>query len=171
MNDRQGAPNLPADPRGFTYPLTPYLRQQTWHMERLESRLAQVNRALLAARAEGDALQAAFADQASHLHRLMQPRPDPLAQQRGLTYLAFLQGQIQAQAEEMTRLASQKSTLQTECVAQQRKIDGLAEHRAAAVQDHANELARLAAAEADREWIGRLRYPATRAFHPAGDAP
>lgn len=154
-----------ADLRGFTYALAPYLRKQEWQMERLENRLARLRQLLVELREQRAALDLDFQSQVSLLQLNWQPRPNPQMHQRGLGYLAQLRGQIQQKDKEIDALCEQNAFLQAECVAQQRKIDGLQEHRADAIQEYANDCARSAAAEADRNWIGRLYYRTARDAH------
>ncbi|GKS74664.1 hypothetical protein AVME950_07230 [Acidovorax sp. SUPP950] len=156
------AQSVNADLRGFTYALAPYMRKQEWQMERLENRLARLRQSLAESREQRAALDLDFQSQVAHLQLNWQPRPDPHMHQRGLGYLAQLRGHIQEKDREIEALCEQKALLQADCVAQQRKIDGLKEHRADAIQEYVNDAARAAAAEADRSWIGRLYYRTAR---------
>jgi len=157
---KQAAPVAVAsavDLRGFSYPLEPYLRKQEWQLERLEGRMARLQQTLTEALAQGRALQAQFDAQALQMQQAVQNRLDPRWYQRGLAYLAQARCRIDDQDREIEALQARRDALKSECIAQQRTIDGLQEHRTAALRDYALEAARLAAAEADRDWIGRMR--------------
>lgn len=160
-----------ADLRGFTYALAPYMRKQEWQMERLENRLALLRQSLAESREQRAALNLDFQSQVSHLQLNWQPRPNPQMHQRGLGFLAKLRGRIQEKDRDVEALCEQKALLQAECVAQQRKIDGLKEHRADAIQEYVNDAARSAAAEADRNWIGRLYYRTARGAESFENSP
>ena len=140
-------------------------------MERLENRLARLRQLLAASRAQRATLGSDFQSQAAHLQLQLQPRPDPQVHQRGLGYLSALQRQILEKEQEIEALCVQKALLQKESLDQQRKIDGLKEHRAGVLQEYANDSARLAAAEADRNWIGRLHCKTSRSLENLGPLP
>ncbi|BFO56021.1 MULTISPECIES: hypothetical protein [Comamonadaceae] len=153
------------DLRGFTYPLEPYLRKQEWQLERLEARLARLLQDIARAVEQGRELQAQFDAQAQQMQQWMQVRLDPRLHQRGLAYLADARRRIADHTRELEALHAQRVALKAECIAQQRTIDGLQEHRADAVRDYALEAVRLAAAEADRDWIGRMALRAASSNH------
>lgn len=153
---RSVATSSAVDLRGFSYPLEPYLRKQEWQLERLEGRMARLQQTLSEALAQGRVLQAQFDEQALQMQQAVQSRLDPRLYQRGLAYLAQARCRIDEQGREIESLQAQRNALKTECIAQQRTIDGLQEHRTAALRDYTQEVARLAAAEADRDWIGRM---------------
>lgn len=143
------------DTRGFVYALAPYLQKQEWQLERLENQLAHASRQLVEAQARRDGLDEDFESQMASLRTSMHPSPNPQAYQRGLLYLAHLRSEMKKQDQEIEVLLSQKEQVRTQCIAQQLRLDGLAEHRANELQEYAGDRARLLAAEADRDWIGR----------------
>lgn len=142
-------------PRGFSYALAPYLRRQEWQMERLQARLARQSQGLAQAQAQLQAKQAQLQAHAAQMRQSLQSRLDPQAHRRGLAFLSALHAGIARQNQEIETLQAQKTALQTECLAQQRGIDGLLEHRAGAMRDHAQQAARAEAAQADRDWVSR----------------
>ncbi|MDA8456961.1 hypothetical protein M4R22_19560 [Acidovorax sp. GBBC 3334] len=144
------------DLRGFSYPLEPYLRKQEWQLERLEGKLAQVQKQLLCAQDSRRGLHLQFEGQARQMLQWTRARLDPHMHQRGLAYLADVRQRIETQDQEIQSLHAQKASLHEEFVAQQRTIDGLQEHRSIALQEYAQEVTRVQAAEADRDWIGRI---------------
>lgn len=143
------------DARGFVYALTPYLRKQEWQLERLENRLAVANRVLVVALEKRSALDENFEFQMKSLRSCMHPQPNPHAYQRGLLYLAHLRSEMKRQDQEIEVLRSQKEVVRAQCIGQQLRLDGLMDHRAIELQGYADNMARLSAAEADRDWIGR----------------
>ncbi|WCM91114.1 hypothetical protein M5C99_11795 [Acidovorax sp. NCPPB 2350] len=153
---RTSAQGALVDMRGFSYALVPYLRKQEWQMERLEGQLVKLQHAIAMAKEERRSADAAFQAQAAHLQRNVHARPDPRAHLQGLAYLADMRRQMDVQDREIEALCDQRVQLQGECLAQQRAIDGLLEHRSDAMQHYVQEALRLAAAEADRDWIGRV---------------
>lgn len=144
------------DLRGFSYALTPYLRKQEWQMERLQARMARLQQSLLQAEQALQEHETSLHAQAGQLRQSLHTRPDPLVYRRGLAFLSELHVRIDRQKQEVQALRVQKADLQAECLAQQRSIDGLLEHRTQALRDYALESERAAAAEADRDWVGRL---------------
>ncbi len=159
------------DLRAFNYPLAPYVRQQQWHMDALQTRLAQALKAVADAQAALDALRALLGTQAQQIQHNLNTRPDPASHRRGLAFLAQLQHRIGAQVQQLQMLQAQRESLQADCIAQQRKLDGLAEHRAQAIDEYAAEATRRELAEADRDWIGRLHRQAKAAQRVDGAAP
>lgn len=143
------------DARGFVYALTPYLQKQEWQLERLENQLAHASRQLVEAQARRGELNEGFESQMVSLRTSMNSSPNPQAYQRGLLYLAHLRSEMQKQDQEIEELLSQKELVRAQCIAQQLRLDGLAEHRANELQEFSDNRARLSAAEADRDWIGR----------------
>ncbi len=158
--NRPTTPSARVDLRGFAYALTPFVRQQEWQMESLQTQLVQAQRAVAEANAKLESLKALLHAQAAHVEQGLLKRPDPLAHRRGLQFLAQTQQHIVAQKGSVAALVKEHKRLQAESIDQQRKLDGLAEHRAQAEQEYAEEATRREAAEADREWIGRMRYRA-----------
>lgn len=144
-----------ADMRGFHYALTPFVRQQEWAMEVLQKQLAQLSKALFQAQEELQGMQAALQAQSHQMQQAMLQRANPQAYQQGLGFLVQLQQNIVLTHKKLEALRTQHSKTQAACVAQHCKLDGLAEHRIQAENDYVNELTRLAATEADRDWIGR----------------
>lgn len=142
-------------PRGFSYALAPYLHRQEWQMQRLQARLAKLCQSLDQAKGELQAQQAQLQAHAAQMRQSLQSRPDPLAHRRGLAFLSALHGRIARQNQEIEAMQSQKAALQADCLVQQRGIDGLLEHRAGAMRDHAQQAARAEAVQADRDWVSR----------------
>ncbi|SFD93450.1 hypothetical protein [Paracidovorax konjaci] len=159
------------DLRGFSYPLEPYLRKQEWQLERLEGRLAQVQKQLLSAQESRRSLYLQFEGQARQMLQWTQARIDPHMHQRGLAYLAGVRQRIETQDQEIQSLDARKASLHEEFVAQQRTIDGLQDHRSGALREYAQEVMRVQAAEADRDWIGRLPLRARQQPTPGEVAP
>jgi len=157
------------DMRGFQYDLMPFVKKQEWQMESLQRQLSKAQAAVVQAQEELAAMQGALQVQSQEIQKASLARPDPLAHQRGLEFLVHLLHRIQEQQLTVEELQAEKAAIQSECVAQQCKLDGLAEHQAQARQDFAVEQARLAASEADRDWIGRLKQRA-RNSALSGDA-
>lgn len=148
-------PKSRVDLRGFSYELAPYLHKQEWQMERLEARLAKVQQAIAKHREALNAQQKLMQSGALHLQQLMQSRPDPSAHRQGMSYLSDVRSRISKLQDEIDELVVQRAQLQAECVAQQQSVDGLLEHRDTAMHQFALEHERLAASEADRDWISR----------------
>jgi hypothetical protein len=125
-------------------------------MERLQARMARLQQSLVLAEQVLQEHEASLHAQAGQLRQSLHSRPDPLVHRRGLAFLSELHVRIDRQKQEVRSLLEQKEDLRAECLAQQRVIDGLLEHRAQALRDYALESERTAAAEADRDWAGRL---------------
>ena len=147
--------NSQADMRGFNYALAPYLRKQEWLYERLQNQLAQRNRELATAREMLEALQEQLELQAKSLQDLMHTRPSPEVHKQGMAYIARLRKQISEKDTEVQVLLQERNQAQTQCVTQQLKLDGLHDHREQEQASYAAQAMRLAAAEADRDWMGR----------------
>ena len=98
--------------------------------------------------------------QSAHIQQGLIQRPDPSSHQRGLAFLAQLQQRISAHKRSLKALQTERLLLQSECLAQQRKLDGLEEHRTQALHDYATQAAQREAADADRDWIGRMHHRA-----------
>jgi uncharacterized coiled-coil protein SlyX len=146
-----------ADMRGFKYDLTPFAQKQEWVMESLQRRLSKAQTDLTKAQAHLSTLQGGLQAQSEQIQKSLIARADPTAHQRGLEFLVSLLQRIDEQRRTIEKLHVEKTKVQTECLAQQCKLDGLAEHLVQAQSEFAIEQARLAASEADREWIGRLK--------------
>jgi chromosome segregation ATPase len=131
-------------------------------MEALLGRLAQAQRDVAEALANCETLSTNLRAQVDQLQRSLQLRPDPTAHRRGLMFLAQLQNQIKEQEQALQALKERRIALQTECMEQQRMLDGLAEHRADAQREYAMEAERREAGEADREWISRAHHRLAR---------
>lgn len=153
---RAPSPSSHVDLRAFSYPLAPYVRKQQWHMDTLQTQLAHALKDVSAAQAELDASRALLSAQAGQMQHSLTTRPDPTSHRRGLAFLAQLQHRIGAQLAQLQALQARRERLQADCIAQQRKLDGLAEHRAQALDEYAAEASRRELAEADRDWIGRI---------------
>ncbi|MFE1574346.1 hypothetical protein ACFIQG_21505 [Comamonas odontotermitis] len=143
------------DPRGFVYPLTPYLRKQEWHLDNLERRMSQLQRQIASVTQTRLAIENQCKQQSAYLHTSQQTRPDPTWHRSGLLHLLELRQQLQRRNQELAELAAQKELLQCERIVQQRKLDGLMEHRSFTLQEHVAEQQRIAAVEADRDWLSR----------------
>ena len=159
------------DLRGFSYPLEPYLRKQEWQLERLEGKLAQIQKLLLSAQESKHGLHVQLQGQSRQMLQWTQARLDPRMHQRGLAYLADIQHRIETQDQEIQSLDAQRIAIREEFVAQQQTIDGLQEHRANALREYAQEVTRLQAAEADRDWIGRIQLRANQRAKPSEVTP
>lgn len=149
------------DARGFVYALEPYLQKQVWLQERLENQLAQASRLLLDAREQRRQLDEDFEFQMKSLSMWMHTHPSPQTYQRGLLYLAHLRIEMKRQDQLIEMLLLQKEAKRAKCIEQQLRLDGLADHRTSKLREYTNNQARLAASEADRDWIGRaaLTHP------------
>lgn len=148
-----------ADMRGFQYALTPYVQKQEWIKESLQRKLSKAQVALAQAQEDLAALQAKLEAQSAQLQQAQLRHPDPIAHQHGLAFLVAVLQSIEMQKETVEQLEKEKKLIQMEYLAQQCKLDGLAEHHDQAQQVFAVEQTRHAASEADREWIGRLKRP------------
>lgn len=157
MNTKQKA-SAQVDMRGFQYALKPFVQQQEWFMESLQRELSKAQFALVQAQDELKAMQTKLEMQSAQIQQALGRRFDPLAHRRGLEFLVKLTHRIQKQHRSLEKLRTEKTRIQAECLTQQRKLDGLAEHRTQAQDDFAIEKVRLAAAEADRDWISRIRH-------------
>lgn len=146
------------DMRGFAYPLAPYLRKEQWAMDRLLAQSAKLHKAIAQAQSRCEALTARWKAQSSEVQHNLTRRPDPGTHQRGLVYLADLRRRIHAETLSIQQLEEQRAQLQRDCIVQQRKLDGLEQHRDRALASHAEEASRIASAEADRDWIARVRF-------------
>lgn len=161
------SPPSRVDLRGFSYALSPYVRQQEWHMDSLKAQLARAQRLVVEAQGKFDAMGASLRAQSAHIQQGLHQRPDPSSHQRGLSFLAQLQQRITDQKRSLLALESERLRLQSECLAQLRKLDGLEEHRTVALHDYASQAAQREATEADRDWLGRFHTRAApRRFGP-----
>lgn len=145
----------PSEGRAFVYSLEPYARQQQWRLEQIQTKLAQTRHAELLAEQQHRYQDEALAAQAQHLSVARQRRFDPGSDANGLSHLVQLQRRLAHQQEHLCRLREQCRALQAQCLELQRKLDALNEHRAGQLRAHQAELARLAAVEADRDWLAR----------------
>lgn len=145
------------DMRGFQYALKPFVQKQEWIKESLQRRLAKAQAALTNAQEELAGTQGTLEAQSKHIQHALLNKADPIAHQRGLEFLVSLIESIEAQKREIEKLQAEKKNIHSEYLAQQCKLDGLNEHYIQAQQDFAVEQTRNAAAEADREWIGRMK--------------
>ncbi len=152
--------SITADIRGFSYSLTPFLRQQEWRMDKTRNELASVQRGISAAEAEREELDIMTQNCAAELQFRFNDHADIDGYRRGLEYLALLRHRIMALQKKSDLLRSRRAELQSAVIAQQRKLDGLERHRADELQAYAQEAARIVSAEADRDWIGRAKNPA-----------
>lgn len=152
-------------PKGFVYQLAPYLRKQEWQSDRLEHRMSQLKRQMASLAQSRAAIASQTEEQTAYLHASQQARLNPALHRSGLLHLLELRHQLQRCDNELADLGAQKELLQAEWIAQQRKIDGLMEHRTTMLQAHVAETQRLAAVEADRDWLSRRRpLPLTMAL-------
>lgn len=151
-------PPSQVDLRGFSYALSPFVRQQRWHMDSLQAQLARAQRLVVESQKECEVMRASLCAQSAHIQQSLLQRPNPSAYHQGLAFLAQLQQRISAQKKSLQALQAERLRLQSECLAQQRKLDGLEEHRTLALQDYATQAAQREAAEADRDWIGRAHH-------------
>ena len=142
-------------PKGFVYQLTPYLRKQEWQIDRLEHRMSQLKRQIASLTQSRAAIELRSEEQSAHLHVSQQTRLNPALHRSGLFHLLELRQQLQRLDSELAELAAQKELLHSEWIAQQRKLDGLMEHRNSMLQEYVAEAQRLAAVEADRDWLSR----------------
>lgn len=154
----QQADSAQVDMRGFQYALTPFVKKQEWHMESLQRQLSKAQVAWAQAQEELKTMQIGLEVHSAQVQQALDKRPDPFTHQRGLEFLVTLRNHIQKQHRTLDSLRVEKARIQSECLVQQRKLDGLAEHRNQAQSDFASEQARHVAAEADRDWIGRMRH-------------
>jgi len=160
------------DMRGFRHALEPLWRKETWKLERLllehrklcqqvQAREATIRELIEQQHAEAAAIGAAF------LQRL-----DPGYHRRALAYLEQLHAQLASEREQLHRDVQAQAMSQKACVAQHTKVEGLEQHREAAMATYAGEERLRQAAEADREWMARpqmsrpIEAPAPRSnFH------
>lgn len=142
-------------PKGFVYQLTPYLRKQEWQIDRLEHRMSQLKRQIASLTQSRAATELRSEEQSAYLHASQQTRLNPALHRSGLLHLLELRQQLQRLDSELAELGAQKESLQAEWIAQQRKLDGLMEHRTTMLQAYVTEAQRLAAVEADRDWLSR----------------
>ncbi|WP_198971509.1 hypothetical protein [Xylophilus sp. ASV27] len=148
-----------ADVRGFSYSLAPFLHQQEWRMDKARNELARIQREITAVEAEREQLDAMTQNCAAELQCRFSSHADIDGYRRGLAYLALLRHRVMASQQRHGLLRSRRAELQSEVIAQQRKLDGLERHRADELQVYAQEIERIASAEADRDWIGRVKRP------------
>lgn len=151
-----------ADLRAFRYGLEPYVRTQEWQLDRLQAALGVARRAHEEAVQQQRALQADLMAQAQALGRGFQARQDPAAHRRGLDFLSGLQHRIARHQVQVQLLRRQMVEAQRACALQQRKLDGLHDHRSDAARAFAAEVERKDAAERDRDWLSRSTVVATR---------
>ena len=124
-------------------------------MEKLQTQLVKALAAVAKAQEKCDGMGQLLQAQSEHIQQSLLKHPNPSTYQQGLAYLAHLQHQLVAQRKNLHELQADSARLRAENIAQQRKLDGLAEHRAQAQDTYAAEIIRREAAEADRDWIGR----------------
>jgi len=94
--------------------------------------------------------------QAEETGRSLLQRIDPSVHRHALSYLASLRSQWrQLDLRRQTQLAA-RDRLRRECVAQQLRIDGLAQHRVDALTQYADEVRQRNSVEQDRDWLARL---------------
>ncbi len=151
------------DMRGFQYALKPFVQKQEWIKESLQRKLSKVQSALTDAQDELMMTQGRLEAQSMQIQQALLKHPDPVAHQRGLEFLVSLLQSIEAQKQAIEKLQTEKRAIQSEYLAQQCKLDGLNEHYVQAQQEFAVEQTRNAAAEADREWVGRMKHRGQRA--------
>lgn len=168
-----GAKTSPAqvDLRGFSYPLAPHTLQQQWRMDKLQSQLAKAHAAVIDAQGKLDAMHGVLRTQSEHMQQSLLKTPNPATYQHGLAYLAQLQHQIGIQKQSLDDLREEHARLRAENIAQQRKLDGLEEHKTQSQQIYAAEIIRSEAAEADRDWIGRAHHRVEAQSTPEEAAP
>lgn len=144
-----------ADLRTFRYGLEPYVRTQEWQLDKLHAALGMARRAHDEALQQQRTLEAELRAQAQVLERGFQARRDPAAHRRGLDFLSTLQQRIGRQHEQVQRLRQQLVEAQRACAQQQRKLEGLQDHRAQAANTFVADAQRQDAAERDRDWLSR----------------
>ena len=126
-------------------------------MEVLQTQLAQAQRELIEIKKTREALLDLLRVQSAHVQAGSLTQHDPLAHRQGLVFLANTQHRISEQTQVLQTLLTKQKLLQTECIAQRLKLDGLAKHRAQAEEEYAIETRRRDAAEGDRNWLARKR--------------
>lgn len=143
------------DLRGFDYALAPYVLQQQWRMEKLQSQLAKAQAVAMEAQKKLDALTMRLQAQAEHMQKSLLTSINPATYQHGLAFLGQLQEQIVVQKQFLHDLQSNVARLRSANIAQQSRLDGLDEHKLESERAYAAEIIRSTAAEADRDWIAR----------------
>ncbi|MDP9933587.1 hypothetical protein [Variovorax paradoxus] len=144
------------DVRGFVYALDPICQKQQWNMDKLLIGLARAQQALTSTETDMAQVLHMHDQQAEETNRSFLLRVDPGAHRHALSYLASLRGQWkQLGLRRQTQLAA-RDRLRRECVAQQLRLDGLAQHRADALTQYADEVRQRNSVEQDRDWLARL---------------
>lgn len=156
------------DVRGFRYALEPLLRRQRWRLEAQQARLAALLREIARDADAQRALEEGCAARAGDVARALAGRIDPAGHQRELAYLAQLRGAILAGAERLAEKRRQGEQLRALCIALQRRLDLLEEHRGVAAGLYGQAERNRHSAEMDREWIARGVW---RALAEAGVGP
>ena len=143
------------DLRGFQYALEPLVKRDQWELDRLQTQLGQVQGRLQLAREQQQQTIESHQQQSQDLQRRALVRLDALYHQAGLTHLARLLSHIVNLENEIQTLSKQREQLQSQCLAQQLKLEGLRVHEAEVIKQYSLKQSQLHAAEADRDWIMR----------------
>ena len=147
---------MSADLRGFVYALEPLLRQRQWRVDAIQLRLGRVQHEIEDARRaleEHAALRRVAGEETA---RAFASAGDSHAHARRLQWLVALNERHLALEGGLSALQDRRSALQQDWVREQRVLEAVEAHRADRVQEHAQERAALAAAEADRDWLVRI---------------
>jgi hypothetical protein len=144
-----------ADARGFRYALAPYMKQQEWLMEKVQTELGQAQNHLRELRQSSNSADGALRSQSAHMEAGLQRGIDPRAHSQGLVYLVSLQKTLIELKGRIESAQQRQRALLTERLKLQQKLDGLERHRAQELASYVQEVTRLEAVEADRDWLAR----------------
>jgi hypothetical protein len=143
------------DARGFVYALEPVRQRQQWNLDKAMAALAQAQKQLSETEARLVQLMASHDEQAELLGKALQQRLDPIAHRRNLAYLANLRDQWHVLDRAREEQRNHRDSLRDQCIRQQVKLDGLAQHKEDALAQYGDEMRKRDLNEQDRDWLAR----------------
>lgn len=161
-----GSLRADADLRGFVYAPEPLAQRCQWQLDAAQAQLGKLQRRITEVRQQQHEHEQRHLAQSRQAGRDWQAQRNPMAYRASLLYLAQLQAAIEADRRLLQELGQQRDDARAGCRQLQSRIDGFAKDRAQQEEAHAAEVARRAAAEADRDWNARrpwhvqMRMPA-----------
>ena len=145
------------DLRGLVDPLAPIRRRQEWKLERLRARVEEMRRDLVEAQRQETNLRTALASASRELAGRNERQLDTALHEHSLRWLAQQHRLLRDSSAEVARLTGQQRDVSAQCLAAQRKLDAYDEHGRGLRQEYLRAQSMRAAAEADREWLARLK--------------
>lgn len=145
------------DLRGLVDPLAPIRQRQQWELDRLCARLEEVRHALVDAQQRETNLRSALELASRELAGRNERRLDATRHEQSLRWLAQQHRHLRDSAAEVARLTEQQRDVSAQCLSAQRKLDAYDEHARGLRQEYLRAQSMRASAEADREWLARLK--------------